>query len=127
MRTHRGIDARSLAMAQAIAKIIDADPARSGLEKARNICNRWVAMGNAGKDNWDWQATLQLDWPHIRSVLLNPSEDGNRLRQSSPFIGILSKDERAAIYMEYAERDAAGEFPYIIKDQSADTDTKFPG
>ena len=33
----------------------------------------------------------------VLSLLVDPSEEGNRLRQSTPFAGILSKAEREAI------------------------------
>jgi hypothetical protein len=34
MRYHQDIDRRSLAMAKAVAELIDADPAQAGLERA---------------------------------------------------------------------------------------------
>ena len=104
MRTHQQIDERSLALARAIVKKIDDDPARRGLEKARAICRRWhkerplPAIG-------EWLKILQGPWEDIRRVLLDESESGQRLRQSDPFCGILSPQERWAIYRKY--QDAA--------------------
>jgi hypothetical protein len=40
---------------------------------------------------------LDLIVKEVLSLLVDPSEEGNRLRQSTPFAGILSKAEREAI------------------------------
>jgi hypothetical protein len=54
-------------------------------------------------------AILQGSWPEIRSVLLDESEEGKRLRQNSPFCGILTPVERWAIYREAARNEALNE------------------
>ena len=102
MRTHQQIDERSLALARAIVQKIDRDPARQGLEKARAICRRWFeerplpAIG-------EWLEILKQPWEDIRRVLLDESESGQRLRQSDPFCGILTPQERWAIYRQFHE------------------------
>jgi hypothetical protein len=103
MRTHQEIDARSLHMAKAIVEKIDADPTRRGLEKARATCRRWFrerpspALG-------EWQQLLQRPWSEIRTILLDESETGARLRQNDPFCGILTPQERWAIYRAHHEK-----------------------
>jgi len=104
VRTHAGIDARSLAMARAVVAHIDADPRRGGLDRARATCRRWLAQGVAAAAEW----ARMLDaapWEEIRRILLDPSEAGRALRQNSPFCGILSPRERWAIYREFAGHD----------------------
>jgi len=96
--------ARSLTMARRIAAKIDDDPAREGLEHARAVCARWVAMGNVPAE--EWMAILQRPWPEIRSILLDDSEEGRRLRQNDPFCGILTPVERWEIYREAARDEA---------------------
>ena len=105
MRTHQEIDERSMAMAELITAHIDADPTHAGLIKARQVCEYWLTLESVEKDVFVWHEILQQEWPHVRAVLLNPSENGNRLRQSSPFIGILTKQERNLIYKRYGNHD----------------------
>lgn len=104
MLTHQRIDARSLALHEAIAAKIDADPGRRGLAEARANCQRWLRQHSTPAHE-EWAAILENDWEQVRAVLLQESEEGQRLRQSSPFAGILSTTERLAILADYA-RDA---------------------
>ncbi|MFA6958489.1 MAG: hypothetical protein WC538_21690 [Thermoanaerobaculia bacterium] len=102
MRSHETIDQRSLAMVRAIVAKIDADPARTGLEHAREVCRNWVSAGN--RPAMEWSVIMALPWEEIRTILLDESEEGQRLRQSDPFCGILSPEERWTIYREFEER-----------------------
>ena len=91
-------------MARAIVARIDADPARVGLIRARATCQRWFRdrpMAAIG----EWLEILEKPWEVIREVLLDESETGQRLRQSDPFCGILTPQERWAIYRAYHETD----------------------
>ena len=97
MKSHEDIDQRSLALSRAIVERIDADPARKGVLKARVICSRWMAE-HPTLVLREWQTLLGLEWRVIRSVLLDEGPEGRRLRQSSPFCGILSVRERWEIY-----------------------------
>ncbi len=96
MRTHQEIEERSLALAAEI----DADPARRGLERARRVCARWAAIEHP-PDVDAWQEILKGPWPSVRAALLDPSETGRRLRQSSPFCGILTPRERWSIWRRF--------------------------
>jgi len=104
MKTHQQIDERSLAMAKAIVAKIDTDPGKAGLARAKATCQRWFrerpipAIG-------EWLAILERPWEEIRQVLLDESETGRRLRQSDPFCGILTPQERWAIYRAYHETE----------------------
>ena len=89
MRTHQQIDERSLAMAKAIVARIDADPSRAGLAKARATCERWFRQRPLPAIR-EWLKILGRPWKEIRAVLLDDSEEGQRLRQSDPFCGILN-------------------------------------
>lgn len=105
MRTHQEIDERSLALASAIVERIDSDPRRRGLDHARQVCERWSRQSPA-TDIRTWRAILACEWPAIRLHLLEDSERGRRLRQSSPFCGILTPRERWTIYRRFRTRDA---------------------
>ncbi|MHB2019639.1 MAG: hypothetical protein ACYCW6_22070 [Candidatus Xenobia bacterium] len=103
MRTHQDIDRRSLALAAAVVSRIDADPDRAGLRKARQTCERWLAR-RASPAALEWMSILQRPWKEIRSILLDPGSEGQRLRQSDPFCGILTPEERWRIYREFRDQ-----------------------
>jgi hypothetical protein len=100
VKTHDEIDKRSLTMARRIVARIDSDPAREGLEHARQVCARWDSQRNVPAK--EWMVILQRPWPEIREILLDDSEEGRRLRQNDPFCGILTPVERWEIYREAA-------------------------
>jgi hypothetical protein len=104
MRTHLDIDRRSLALAEAVAEVVDRDPERF-LARARATCCRWVGKHPSAAVT-EWQAILEGGWADIRPRLLDPGEEGCRLRQSSPFTGILTCRERWAIYRRFGGETA---------------------
>src|SRR5688572_33040223 len=97
MKTHDAIDRRSLEMARRIVAKIDADPRREGLSRARRVCARWVERGNVPAREWE-TILAERSWEEIRRILLEDSEESRRLRQSDPFCGILTPQERWEIY-----------------------------
>ena len=98
--SHRLLEARSLAMHAVIAQKIDRDPKL--LDVPRNNLKRWNARwdNEAPAPKWygEWRAIMKLPWLEIAAIITEPSEQGARLRQSSPFAGILSAAERKRIY-----------------------------
>jgi len=72
-------------MVRAIVKKIDCDPTRADLEKARATCQRWY---NTRREPAiaEWLEILRGSWETIRGILLDESEEGQRLRQSDPFL-----------------------------------------
>jgi len=106
MKTHEQIDLRSLALARAVVEAIDGDLTRAGLEVARQTCVRWYRQ-NPTPALAEWLSILDRDWESVRGVLLEPGEGGRRLRQSSPFCGVLSPRERWEIYRRFEHESAA--------------------
>ncbi len=104
MKTHQAIEKRSLAIARATAAKIDADANRTGLQKARSVCRRWYAMHRQPAVS-EWLKVLKKPWREVRSVLLDESEAGTRMRQNSPFCGILTNRERWRIYRQSRQYD----------------------
>ena len=94
---HALLDARRLATHREIAKRIDADPAL--LDKALGNIERWSRqMGRTPPALAEWQGLLHtLPWERIRPLLVQDDEESRRLRQSSPFVGILTQRERMEI------------------------------
>jgi len=83
-----------------VARIIDADPSREGLHRARENCVRWYKASSAPAIA-EWIQILQKDWKDVRVILLDESDTGQRLRQSNPFCGILSPQARWEIYRRF--------------------------
>jgi hypothetical protein len=107
MRSHEWIDERSLALDRQIAAKLQADPSLLG--RAHATLDRWLAQrpGAVPSVLREWQEIL-AHWPlaRILELLTSPAEDACRLRQSSPFCGILSLEDRLAILKEYESRRA---------------------
>jgi hypothetical protein len=95
---HRRLDLRSLAMHAVIAKKIARD--QSCLKVAQDNLLRWGARCDSDVPYWhvEWQAILKRPWREIAAFLTDPGEVATRLRQSSPFAGVLSPAERKSIY-----------------------------
>lgn len=102
MKTHQTIDDRGLALARLIVEKIDADPKRLGLKRARTICDKWY-QNSPLKAYAEWKQLLSGNWETIRPLLLEESEYGKRLRQNSPFCGILTPEERRHILRYYSD------------------------
>lgn len=96
--SHRLLEARSLAMHALVAHKIERDPKL--LDIAHANLARWRERWNEEPPAWfqEWRAILRRSWPEIASLITEPSEDGARLRQSSPFAGVLTPAERSRIY-----------------------------
>lgn len=95
---HRVIEARSLAMHCLIAQKIAADPALLNIAR-RNIAAWRARYGESPPRALDeWQALLERPWPEIAALIIDPGEAAARLRQSSPFAGVLTPAERQRVY-----------------------------
>ena len=95
---HRVIEARSLAMHCVIAQRIAADPAL--LDVARRNLAAWRSRyGNSPpRALEEWREILERPWPDIAALITDPGESAARLRQSSPFAGVLTPAERKRLY-----------------------------
>ena len=102
--SHRLLEARSLAMHAVIARKIEHDPTLLAIAH-RNI-ERWSARWKDETPAWlkEWQEVLKQPWRHVAAVITEPSEHGARVRQSSPFAGVLTNEERWRIYEAFRAR-----------------------
>ena len=100
-RGHPVSDHRSLEMMKRIAQHIDAEPVR-WMAHARANLARWIREANEQEATYtqrEWRALLERhDWHRLRAMLLAETDEGQRLRSSHPFTGILSVHERRAVY-----------------------------
>jgi hypothetical protein len=94
----RVLDARSLAMHVAIARKIERAPEL--LDIPRRNLERWSARSPDSPPPWlrEWRQILRRPWPEIAALISELSENAARLRQSSPFAGVLTPAERRRIY-----------------------------
>lgn len=104
MRSHAWIDRRSLALHEAVATKLDQDVRL--LDVARANLRRWL-RACPGSALLEWQDLLDRMTPaEVSALLRSPSEMAGHLRQSSPFAGILTPEERRTILERYASRGA---------------------
>lgn len=107
MNDHRRIDERSLAFGRAIAARLPGRPEL--LARARATAARWMTAGSP-RANPDLQAWLvALDGPveGVIALLTSSDERAVRLRQSNPFAGVLSRQERTEILKKFQAHDTA--------------------
>ena len=98
---HRIIEARSLAMHCLAAQKIMLEPAL--LDRVRRTLDTWRAR--YGKDAPraldEWAEILRRPWPQIAAFITEPGERATRLRQSTPFAGVLGARERERVYAAF--------------------------
>ncbi len=100
---HTRLDERSLALHQLVARKVLADPAL--LNKARANMRRWRDNNGAPSSALaEWEQILNNPVDQVARFLVERSEKAIRLRQSSPFTGILTEAERLAIYESHSAR-----------------------
>jgi hypothetical protein len=102
VRSHEWIDARSLALHEAVADKLVASPELLGV--ARSNLARWLAHRPTAALR-EWQTLLdERSIDQIVLLLRSDDETARRMRQSSPFAGVLSAGERLAILQQYDAR-----------------------
>ena len=106
--SHAFLDEFALAYHNAVAKRLRAEP-EAVLERARQNLNRWTegdAFGPGERTSLEeWQEILgEADVDHLIEIITNTSEEGQRLRSSSPFVGALSPEERLEILAACEQR-----------------------
>ena len=101
MACHSLLDQRALEMDRLIANRIMEDS--SVLDKARSTLARWldIADHSSRPALLEWKEILAGSPSRVREVLLGEDDDCKRLRQSSPFCGILTNHERTQILLKY--------------------------
>ena len=98
---HRIIEARSLAMHCLAAGKIERKPVL--LNRVRKTLETWRSRygDDMPRALDEWKAILQRPWPEISAFITDPGERATRLRQSTPFAGVLSPGERERVYAAF--------------------------
>ncbi len=100
---HSRLDERSLALHRLVAEKVLADPAL--LDRARANVHRWQEKRDSPSFALaEWEQILSRPVDQVAQFLVERSERATRLRQSSPFTGILTEAERLAVYESHSTR-----------------------
>jgi hypothetical protein len=92
--THQEIDQRTRAIHLLIAEKIRQNPLL--LEKAKDTIARWqkIVCNRSLPDLHEWDQLIDQGVDVCLAVITSESEHATALRQSSPFVGILTNRER---------------------------------
>jgi hypothetical protein len=96
------IDLFNLMLHRAVAEKLQQD-AKDVLQIAQNNLNRWLekSKNSALKE---WKKILETrTTEEIIKIITQDTDEGQRLRSSSPFAGTLTDEEREKIWSECAE------------------------
>jgi hypothetical protein len=96
--SHQFIDFVNLAYHREVAARLLADP-EAVLKRARSNLERWLAAYQPGESDArcleEWQRLLAARTvPELIAIITEDSDEGQRLRSSTPFAGVLSLEER---------------------------------
>jgi len=102
MSPHSLLDRRALEMDRIVARRLDENP-DAVLGRARKNLERWLGRCDASVRPvlMEWKEILERPPERVREVLLGEDCESARLRQSSPFCGILTPQERTGILMRF--------------------------
>lgn len=106
MPIHQNIDARSRALASAVADELRRQPDLADV--ARKNVAAWMKSSSSGVRSTleEWDDALKGSTEQIIELLTGEGERAVRLRQSNPFAGVLSSKQRNEILNRFSERDA---------------------
>lgn len=108
MRCHETLDRRALEMDRIIAERILTRP--DLVDRVRKNLDRWESQHSRQLScHAEWRAILDQPVSEIASFLKSDDQEACRLRQSSPFCGILTREERTRILLQQpdgTDRDA---------------------
>ena len=101
VRSHQWIDLVDLAMHRAIVRKIRREP--SLYKRARRTLAGWEKRHRASMRSWlEWKLLLaRNDMTAVLRILTRTDDEGQRLRSTAPFCGILTRQEIEAIWARY--------------------------
>jgi hypothetical protein len=109
--SHAFLDEFALAYHRAVADRLRAQP-EAVLEHARRNLHRWTEGDTFGPGELasleEWRRILdEADVDCLTEIIIDASDEGQRLRSSSPFVGALSSEERLEILAACEQRATA--------------------
>lgn len=101
LRQGNFVDLFNLMLHRAVAEKLRCDP-ESVLQIARENLQKWLKDKNPAL--LEWRKILETETPEaIIKIISQDTDEGQRLRSSSPFAGVLSETEREKIWSECAQ------------------------
>lgn len=99
--THRSAELQALAYHRAVAHRLDEPLVRDALRRLR----RWREAGRIDR-RWaeEWERLLAMPIPRIAKAIASDTERARELRQSSPFAGALTEQERRRLVRAVEQR-----------------------
>jgi hypothetical protein len=109
--THRFLDEFALAYHRAVTERLRREP-QTVISHAQQNLNRWMESaafeGGELQTLEEWQGILDgSDVDRLVEIITDTSEEGQRLRSSSPFVGTLSPEKRLEILAACEQRAIA--------------------
>lgn len=106
MNWHDVMDERALDMDRVIARELRADPAKLDLVVAwiQRFLDDPDYAENLKEALAEWLGIIRKGLPAVLGALEDFSEDGRRMRQSSPFAVLMPQEERRRILAKYEAR-----------------------
>ena len=89
---HAQIEERGIVLHRVIAQRIRENPAQQDV--ARQNLRRWINEGGERSYWIEWEKMLEGPLEERLAFMVSPTEKARWLRQSSPFAGILTPQER---------------------------------
>lgn len=99
-------DRRSLELHRAIARRLTTDPRTVVAHARRNLARMRRRNRHAAKLLREWEVILDRPVPALVATLTSSSDWARQLRHVTPFAGILSAGERAAVYDAFRRSSA---------------------
>lgn len=102
---HQARDERALRLGRAVQQLLDHDP--SLVKRAEQHIDRILGedQGPAAHDLREWKGILEsYSFERLRDFLVSTSSRATRLRRSSPFLAVLTADERDEV-LAFLERE----------------------
>jgi hypothetical protein len=104
--SHGDLDARALRIADEIAEAMKRDPRIA--KRALDFIEKRLVDASPGERHElrEWEHVLRTTSPQrLRSFLRDPGERATRLRQTLPFLAVLSDKERERLFRPIADED----------------------
>lgn len=110
--SHAELDARARALATAVAERIRTDPGIVERASAHVDARMMIASPGEQRELREWKRILRtMSLPRLRRFLAENSERATRLRQTFPFAGVISDEEREAVIAAHRNRAPRAEAP----------------
>ena len=115
VRRHADLDARGLGIARAVAERLRRDPTLAA--RALEFVERRMPSASPQErlELEEWARLLRTASPaRLRRILADTGERATRLRQTLPFLGILSPEERQAVLGQMGMRNASSATKVVV-------------